>query len=634
MNVFEDLIEELKEENLLEETVMDTKGREHFFAPTDFRAQANRPLAPSSNPEGGLSRFEEQGAPGEASFAPTINPIQHTPDIAFGPSAITETVPSEPAVQPLSSLSDLPEAFAEIGQPAPSDPVKTFGADDSDLPSVSGQSPTAFDVQPPRPAGIAQPPMPVLPMNPSPAGRTSFASNPRSSFGSADKRPIVNHKEYFKKRAIDEVTGLQMVDHVLSGVEREQMKIVPKPFNDIPVKKALHDFMQVSGDTRSAEHSRAEFQLMQETESWYSSLSHRDRHVSVAHLRRYCETTKPALSPQALIAMGRFYRNSPFSEPVRNKFDLVLTRLFSADTEDEKRELMFPREELIAQLKDLYADWSSIQVYNAADDDSEVLIAVLKFQDFINEAESTATFDELIGSDFFNRLRMLKEGCQENFFAPLITVASIEANIKIGNRYVDLIKAERNGVNAVALEEKYGFLHDQAISDSTVKTFQLVDLLKERVQAVEASNLVEVHVKAEEPRQRKQIRTQTNRLWAVNKWLLGLTIFAVLACVGVYFWAEAKTQEVAGAQSPKVKKVNIENSSLKEVLQSARINEETFFGVALNTWSDLPLERKEETLKKILSIGPEKGFKRVHLLNEKGRAVGFASEEKVEVYNP
>src|SRR5947207_12930083 len=33
--------------------------------------------------------------------------------------------------------------------------------------------------------------------------------------------------EFFRKRAIDELAGLQMVDHILTGVERAHMKVVP-----------------------------------------------------------------------------------------------------------------------------------------------------------------------------------------------------------------------------------------------------------------------------------------------------------------------------------------------------------------------------------------------------------------------
>ncbi len=632
MNVFEDLIEELKEENLLEETVIDTSSRENAFQPLSAGERGSMPFLRSvAEKTVGAAGIEGTDDVSDLPAGRELN----SASVATDP--LQSETPGSGSSDYSSSVPDLLErALFETQIQAPGfDPgtVSEEPAFEASMPVF--QTPPAEVLMPeiPVPAPVA--PAMQMPANLAPpAGRTSFAANPRSSFGSADKRVIVNHKEYFKKRAIDEVTGLQMVDYVLSGVEREQMKLAPKQFDDIPVKKALHDFMQVTGDTRSPEHARAEFQLMQETESWYSSLSHRDRHVSVAHLRRYCETTKPALSPQALIAMGRFYRNSPFSEQVRNKFDLIVTRLFSSEADDQKRELLFPRDELIAQVKDLYADWSSIQVYTAADDDSDLLIAVLKFQDFISEAEATATFDEMIGSDFFNRLRLFKEGCQENFFAPLLAVASIEANIRIGNRYVDLITKERHGTNAAALEEKYGFLHDQAISDSTGKSFYLVELLQERAVQSRDSELVEVRVNASDEPKPKRAKAKNTGRWAVNKWLLGFTAFVILGCGGIYFWAESKAQELSVTQSAKVKKVNLENSSLKEYLQSARINEETFYGVTLNSWTDLTLEKKEELLNKVLSIGGEKGFKRVHLLNEKGRSVGYASNEKVEVYNP
>src|SRR3712207_1662986 len=37
-------------------------------------------------------------------------------------------------------------------------------------------------------------------------------------------------QEFFRKRAVEEVTGLQMVDHMFSGVEREHMKVSPSPY--------------------------------------------------------------------------------------------------------------------------------------------------------------------------------------------------------------------------------------------------------------------------------------------------------------------------------------------------------------------------------------------------------------------
>lgn len=97
--------------------------------------------------------------------------------------------------------------------------------------------------------------------------------------------------DFYRKRAADEVTFLQMVEHVFAGVEREHLKIVPKPHDDLEVKKILHSFVQMTHSPQSAEHAQAQFQLMQETESWHSSLSLRDERLTTAHLRRYCETS-------------------------------------------------------------------------------------------------------------------------------------------------------------------------------------------------------------------------------------------------------------------------------------------------------------------------------------------------------
>ena len=184
--------------------------------------------------------------------------------------------------------------------------------------------------------------------------------------------------DFFFRRAKEEVASLQMVEHILSGVERDQMKIIPKAFDDIAVKTALHKFGQVAENPDSSEHSQAEFQLMQETENWYSVLSQRDKNITVGHLRRFCETTRPALSSQALLALARFYRNAPYSEAVRSKFDLIITRLLSRENEDDRRELIFGRDETVKHLEGLYAEWSSISLYSPDKDDSTILLVSLE----------------------------------------------------------------------------------------------------------------------------------------------------------------------------------------------------------------------------------------------------------------
>lgn len=570
MSIFEDLIEELKEENLLEETVIQIhKEPKHTANQQAFVVNSPQTLQQNND-----SVEEVTNAPNDNFSFPEIEsfsePKINAAETFFDQEQIVNTASYTP--------EQIDFAFAETEESAP---------DESKI------------------------------------------------YQKIEKPKVhVSDKEFFRKRAMDEVTGLQMVDHVLSGIEREQLKVVPKPYDDLPVKLALHDFVQDSHDANTTEHAQSEFKLMQETENWYTALSHRDKQITVANLRRYCETTRPALSAQALIAMARFYRNSPYSEQVRSKFELVVTRLFSREAENDRRELLLNREEIIQQIKELYADWSSIQLYSANDEDSEIVVSMMKFDDFINEAENTESFEELISKDFFNNLRMVKEDCRDNFFAPNVTAAAVIANIQIGNQYLDLLDREKEKFNAATIEEKYGFLHDQLISDTTGKTFQLVELLREKGAVGNGipAEIVEVSVKETYTPQFKPTVKPKNKYLAVNKWLLLAAVLIVATCLGIYVWAEYQTKEVKTPAS--VKKVNIENFEYKDYIKTARIDNEIFFGITTEAWEELNGEKKVELLKKIQSVGDKQNYKQVQLFNLDGKSVGFATAEKAESYNP
>lgn len=473
------------------------------------------------------------------------------------------------------------------------------------------------------------------------------------------EKPVIDEKEFYRKRAMEEVSGLQMVEHILTGVEREQNKTATAIHNDIAVKKALHDFLQVSEDVKSAEHAEAEFQLLQETQAWCSALSQRDKRISVAHLRRYCETTKPPLSSQALISLARFYRNLPYTESVRSKYDLVVTRLFSKDIGGDKRVMVFTREELIKHTAELYAEWSSIPLYAVVEDESKTVSIALKFEEFIAEAERAESFDELINSDFFNRLRLFKTSTDEVFFAPLIMATTIESNIRIGNKYVDLIEIEREKSSPDSLREKYDFLNEQAISDSTSKTLQLINLLNEKenkenkeskpvelklkktvkkavpekiAPAVKSAKTVNEIKTENKPNRTETEKKSKNQLFAVNKWLLSAAVITTLLSFGLYFWVNYGADEPN--LSTNVKNVNLENSTVKNYVTTARISGDTFYGVTAPTWDSLSLEKKEELIKKIFTFGAQKGYSKVHLLNSEGKAVGYATPEKAEVMSP
>jgi hypothetical protein len=358
-----------------------------------------------------------------------------------------------------------------------------------------------------------------------------------------------NEADFYRKRATEEVAFLQMVEAVMANVEREHSKVEPEPYNELKVKKVLHSFVQVSQDINSPEHMQAHFQLLQETENWHSTLGGRDERVTAAQLRRYCETSRPPLSAPALIALARFYRNSSFSEVVRGKFDLIVTRLFSKEI-GNRREMSFSRRDLAVEIAKLYADWSSVPLYSTEKDDLQISRTAGEFEEFIKEADQAESFDELINSNFFNRLRIFKESANEDFYAPLVAAAGIEVNVRVGNRCVELLEKERENGSAAKLAEKHGFTRDEEISEVVGKTLLLTEILKHKaatpkrfvpkpVRDDSASKTETNAVKNESKPQRengaKALGETENNLFGVNKWLLVATLLAIFISLGLYF---------------------------------------------------------------------------------------------------
>lgn len=447
----------------------------------------------------------------------------------------------------------------------------------------------------------------------------------------------LSEAEIHQKRATDEVAFLQIVEHVFAGVEREQLKIVPKPYDDLKIKKTLHNFLHMPPEADSTERSKVEFQLQQEIESWRWSLAQRDERLTAAHLRRYCETSRPPLSNAALVALARFYRNSPHSEPVRNKFDLVVTRLFSTETSGSYRELVFNREELVTHLTELYAEWSSKPLYPTDPNNAEILEIARKFESYAEYADEAIDFDDLIKSDFFTRLHSFKRSANEYFYAPLVTVAGIETNIRIGNRYVELLESEKQQGNVVSLENRYGVSHDNAISEATAKTYTLIELLKQRKPAPPVEQKIERAARAgKEPvktpvTEKSNVKEKSNETVSnkPNKWLAAAAGLAVLITGGIYFGTKSSPTDAGNTTGNP--KTNVENSMAKEYLQEARIENGKLVGIVAAAWNQMPEEKRKAVLKQMLAFGSEKGYKKVQLENKEGKTIGSAADESIFV---
>jgi hypothetical protein len=446
-----------------------------------------------------------------------------------------------------------------------------------------------------------------------------------------------DEREAYRRKAMDEVSSLQMVEHVLSGIEREHMKMSPQAFDDLDVKKALHKYLQVNAPINSDEHSQAEYQLYQETEKWFSSLSKRDNNISVANVRRFCENSRPVLSSQALMALARFYRNSPYSEAVRGKFDFVMTKLFSREVGDDKRKLLFGRVEMLTHVRTLYSNWASLSIVPAEDQDGgpTVISAVAGFEGFVRESEAVESFDQLITSDFFNRIRLIKESTAELFYEPAVIAAAMECNVRIGNRFIDLIQKGRVETGEHSIEEKYGYTYDTIISGAASKTLLLLDLLREAREADEPIVETPKDKVRDLPTKsfsfdRAPVEDSSRGGLAVNKWLIAATLLVLALSAGVYFWSEnAATAEDGVEVAPAV---NIAGTDLTQHVREASTSSETLYGVMQPTWEALSEEEQKQFLTKAFDFAKARGMKKVNLLNSRGRTVGYASSDKLELF--
>lgn len=622
MNVFEDLVVELQEENLLEKPENELSSEQSVPDHADEIHETEMPDSSYDLSEYGDRDLVVDEMRDNAAGSVLTDPYSKEYVTASYEAAIHDT--EEPVVKEYAQ-DDLASIEAPHAEPAPQPQI--LGQYENQPVQHHEDLQPAADVEAEPAAQVEAPPTPEQPQ---------------------DKR-IRKGKEFFKKRAMGEVSSLQMVEHVLTGVEREYLKMMPRAYDDFNAKKALNIFLQVSESESSEEHASAEFTLMQETESWCSALASRDRDIPVSSLREYCERSRPALSSQALLALARFYRNLPYSEPVRSKFDFVITRLFSRAVAQEKRVCLFKRDEVLTHINTLYSDWSSIPLYTADDDESKVMLTALSFEDLAIEAENASVFDQLIESDFFGRLRMFKESISELFYAPQVTAAAIDCNIRIGNAYVELIDRERRRQDVAAMQTKFESIDQMAISEATGRSLGLEELLEELSRDAEINIPI-----AEEPRvepefdysepvetKEKAVKAVNENSYfqrlkanafSVNRWFLAAAIVMIAASIGIYSWANFVVEEKVSNSG--VAQVEIENTKLQEHLRIAKISGETFYGQLLPSWDVLPKEKRQEFLQIVLKTALEKGCTQVNLISKDGKSAAYASATKQEVVMP
>jgi hypothetical protein len=319
-----------------------------------------------------------------------------------------------------------------------------------------------------------------------------------------------------------------------------------------------------------------------------------------------------------------------------------MTRLFARENEGAKRRLLFGRVEMIGHIKTLYANWSSVALYSADDGSPKIRSIISGLEDRIAEAEGALTFDQLIENDFFKKVNEFKEGTGDLFFTPEVVAATIACNTKIGNKFLDLIRIERERTSPALIEQKYGSDHDQLISAAAGKTLHIADVAHnlpetddvadEESYADEQDAEHRVSKPAREAAKEPRKAFISFDLFGVNKWLLLTTVLIVIASAGLYFWADSPLTESTSTET--AKDISFEGSALKEYMKTGRGTDETVYAIALPSWEELTDAKKKEVLQQALEFANQNGRKKVQLLNAQGRSVGYASEDRSEISNP
>ena len=216
----------------------------------------------------------------------------------------------------------------------------------------------------------------------------------------------------------------------------------------------------------------------------------------------------------------------------------------------------------------------------------------------------------------------------------------IESNIRIGNRYIELLEFEKIKGNSISLENKYGLTYDHAISEATGKTFALGELLNQKAavsppnqeKAVAANELKAAEEKIE-PAATSEAK-EIGGLAKSNRWLIALAAIALLLFSIIYFGSKSSSDSVEAVQTEMpvtLPKMNLEDTILIDYLQEADIQNATLNGIILPAWSELTEDKKKDVLKQMLKLGDAKGYTKIQLVDKENKLIASAANGNVFV---
>ncbi|HTK37831.1 MAG TPA: hypothetical protein VL325_05015 [Pyrinomonadaceae bacterium] len=440
-----------------------------------------------------------------------------------------------------------------------------------------------------------------------------------------------------KKFNSDEIAALQVVELVFTGVERDLFNAEPKTYDDLAAKQALHRFVHCTAKPDSDEAFEIESRLHNEIENWKQKLLARDAKMSPANVRRYCETSQPPLSSQALFALARFYFSTGLTASSGPKFESILTRLFSKRAEAERREPLLNKEETIAHLTKRYLDWSGVLVLQ--EDEPEAMLSIMSFEEFTTEAENAESYDALVKSEFFKRLAVFKESVRGQLSSPAVMAACIRGNVAVGNAVVGLLEKFGQTVGGARARKKLGAIGDNLIGLAVGRTIDLEQLFSDEGSK---ESPAAAPVKQAEKKQKAQASQPAEKktapsflkspLFAVNKWLLFVSVVLVSLSIGLYLWTEHSSKDDAAAAA--VPAIELTGFEEKDKVKTAKISGETMYAVMTSAWDSYDEDKKRELAKKLYDFAAKKGVKRLNIMNSHGATVAAGTPDRIDLVRP
>jgi hypothetical protein len=368
------------------------------------------------------------------------------------------------------------------------------------------------------------------------SGAVDSSAGPDVAEAGSETVPPVSQLERsrIRRRAVEKVNFLEMVDGILFSVGNELQRGASDSLEVLHAKRALQGLLEAVESGTSEEVRSGESRFAEESLRWFSSIAATDARISSADLRRYCENAKPALSGKALTLLARFYRMCPPSPSSRAKFEVVLTRFFARQTAPDRRKAIYARTAISQRISAMYEDWE-IDADRSEARAQAVRDAVEDLNMAMREAEFSESFEDLVSDDYLQRLRLMKEGFGNDVFEPELMACIIEANLLVGNRFVELLEKAIGVDGSEEAGARFSSVCSDNISTLTAGTLKSAESFCARFgpRAPDPSK-----VAAEQRRRsRAGIVKRIRMMFAISPWLFVVLLVVVLSAVALYFGA-------------------------------------------------------------------------------------------------